>query len=222
MIRRPRFALAALLAATIVAVPATAIVAVTSAAADETLLSVDGAPLVVPVPAPGHSADWALTATNVSSHEVSVSAVVASASGGALAGSHPLEITVYAPDGRRLALPSRGVSAASTPLGTIDPGATIEFRGHTALPRAAGDEYQGLGGELNIRLVGEDLGASTTSPGAGMLAQTGLAIAGFWIWAPALLGAGLLLLLIRRRRRKAGDPATVPLPSTADDLQVKP
>lgn len=225
MTHRSPTVLTAVLAAALTIAPVAALTSTAPAAADEPLLSVDAAPLVVPVPAPGHSADWSLRATNVSSHPVAVSAVVSGVSGGVLAGAHPLQLAVDAPDGTPLAVPSAGSTAAATSIGTVAPGATIEVRGHSTLPRDAGDEYQGLGGRLTVRLIGQDLGGTATpaSPGEGALAHTGLTVAAVAVAAAALLGAGLLLLLARRRRRsRDGDDALQASSLSLIDPQVNP
>lgn len=220
MSRRVPFALTALLGAGIVLTPLTPFATQAPASADETLLSTTS-PVVVAVPAPGHSVEWSLSAKNVSSHPVAVSALVTGVDGGVFAGAHPLELSVEAPTGAELALPSGGSASAATSLGTVQPGATIQVRGRTALPREAGDEYQGVGGRMNVSLFGEDLGGSPAAAGTDVLAHTGLSITGVAATAAALLGAGLLFLFARRRRRQQPVLADAALlPST--DPEVKP
>lgn len=206
MMNRPRVFLAAAIAAVAVALTPAA-----AASADEPLLSIDAAPVVVQVPAPGHSTEWSLTATNSSSHPVAVSALVIDAAGDVLSGAHPLELAVTGPNEVQLDLPSAGHSSAATPLRTVKPGETISLHGRASLPYAAGDEYQGRSGGLTVRLIGEDLGGA---PAAGGLAHTGLSIVGLGVLAAGLLIAGILLALARRRRR-GSEPS-----GSADDLTL--
>lgn len=220
MSRRTPIALTALLGAGIVLSPLSPLAPQAPASADETLLSTTS-PVVVAVPAPGHSVEWSLSAKNVSSHPVAVSALVTGVEGGVFAGAHPLELSVEAPTGTPLTLPAGGAVTAATSLGTVQPGATIQVRGRTALPREAGDEYQGVGGRMNVSLVGEDLGGTAARASDDVLAHTGLSIAGAAATAVALLGAGLFFLFARRRRRERPALADAALLSPTDS-EVKP
>ena len=234
MSRRTPITLTALLGAGIVLAPLSPLATQPPASADETLLSTTS-PVVVAVPAPGHSVEWSLSAKNVSSHAVAVSALVTGVGGDAFAGAHPLELSVEAPSGTPLelsveapsgtplTLPAGSAVAAATSLGIVQPGATIQVHGRTALPREAGDEYQGVSGRMSVSLIGEDRGGAPAQPGDDVLAHTGLSITGIAATAAALLGAGLFFLFARRRRRRRRQPvlADAALLSSTDP-EVKP
>ncbi|MBF0720847.1 hypothetical protein [Sanguibacter inulinus] len=202
--------------------------ALRSAALGLVLLSVAAAPasaadLIDPgtttvsleAPAPGESQSFDLSVTSVTETAVPLEITVLDLSGRLTGGAAPVELELVDDQGASV-LPT--TSAAALPGTTLDlpdlaPGSTYHLTGVLTLPRAAGDEYQGAGGELVLRFqVPTDRAADSGPRGVERSAAVrpqepgpllGLASTGAQVSAA---GAALVLVLLgsvlaRRRRR---------------------
>ncbi|WP_157000628.1 LPXTG cell wall anchor domain-containing protein [Leucobacter komagatae] len=153
MKRRLVAALTALLAGVIVFTPS----AVT--AADE-LIEATPARVSIAVPAPGHSAQWDMSVSNLTDTEYPLTLHVSGASDRLFGGAHPLEL--------ELTDPRTGDVIYSGPAGeSIDAAILVpplpargeyQLAGTLSMPRDAGNEYQAASGQMvfEFRVLGDD------------------------------------------------------------------
>lgn len=164
------------------------------------------APEVVSIdaPAPGHSTSWTMSVSNTTDEVLPLGLVVAGADGPLTTGATPLAITLSSSSGAEvLAATSAGTLLGTTvPLVPLAPGETRELRGEAALPRAAGDGYQGADGRLTFRFAAS---IEPTTPSAPSLSRTGTELTVGAALAAALLLGGFASIITGRRRRNQHD-----------------
>ncbi|VTR76310.1 hypothetical protein [Cellulomonas hominis] len=154
------------------------------------------------VPYPGHTTSFDVTARPTSSDPVELALVVEGA-GPLATGPDALTLTLADATGTVLAEgTAAALSASPIALGSLHE-EPVTLHGTAALPATAGDDVQGAGLTLTLRLI-----ATQDGPGLapGPVAVTGdLAVTGPQLVAAALaavlVGMGALLLAARRRTR---------------------
>jgi hypothetical protein len=161
----------------------------------------------VQVPYPGHATTFDVTARPTSGDPVELALMVVDPAGPLASGPDALALTLADADGTVLA---EGTAAdlAHTPveLGTLDAD-PVTIRGTADLPATAGDQVQGAGLTLTLRLIAtQDADAPTPAGFAvtGALAVTGVQLVAAAL-AAVLIAAGFLLVAARRRTRTEED-----------------
>lgn len=181
------------------------------ATVDDSLIDVTPEVVQLRVPAPGHSTEWSMTATNTTAAAVPLTLEVTGAGGAALEGAHPMQVLVLDPDGVQLLaddVPSTLGEVVT--LGVLAPGEEYTVRGTATLPAEAGDEYREATADVRYQFVaqaeeqvtGGVLGSGTGTLRAGPLAVTGAQALGILLAAAALIGAGTTAVLARRRKTR--------------------
>lgn len=141
--------------------------------------------VTVEAPAPGDTQDVSFEVASAATGAHDVYIRVRAADGPLFTGTHPAQISVGGVGDAPVLTGPAGelVSDTHTALGAMAPGAPIRIAGEIALPRAAGNEYQGRSGTLTLEL------AATRAPDEGLpggpVAVTG---ANGW-WLIAAVGA---------------------------------
>lgn len=156
------------------------------------LIAVTG-PNVMEVPGPGHETQAEFVVTNLSNETLPLSIRFSSAKSPLFGVGEHLSMTVTDGDDRILSSTLRafngGTSAAVT-LAPLPPGESRVLQGALALKQSAGNEYQGLSGNLRISFD------ATTGP--PQIAKTGASYSAAAVAAVLVLTAGGAFLLTRR------------------------
>ncbi|WP_125098591.1 hypothetical protein [Leucobacter chromiireducens] len=176
------------------------------------LVDVEPAQVRVAVPAPGHSSEWNMTVTNTSAMPVPLALAVTGEGDRALFdGATPLEVTLTDGTGDVLAesVPLGAVLGTEHHLPELPAGETYTLMGHLALPRVAGDEYQGLSGSLVFAYTatqsapeGPDVPGVPETVTPIELAITGAAPLLALLLGALLIAGGVTLVLTRKRTQR--------------------
>lgn len=168
------------------------------------LLEPTGTSISLETPAPGHSVSWEMSARSIADAELQLTLQLATVTGSAAEGRHPLELELTDHSGALLASgTAQEVSTTALPLTPLAAGDTRIVHATASLPAEAGDEYRGTEARLEFAFFVQGVGSGTEpgSPGSP-LAITGAAGAIAWVLVAALaIGFGTSALLRARRRR---------------------
>ncbi|MFI2104605.1 hypothetical protein ACH436_15015 [Isoptericola sp. NPDC019693] len=166
----------------------------------------------VAVPYPGHSASFSVRVVNTEAVPATLHLQVLDGPDELTAdddllvgGDTPLHVTLVGPSGRAVADGPLGeLVGAETGLGRLAAGESTTLRAEISLPAEAGDELQGVGSALVLRVttVADDAAADQGDGVAsllGRLPRTGADLAWAAALAALLVACGLTLLAARRR-----------------------
>lgn len=190
--------------ATVVASGLVAASAAPAAGAQE-LIEATPATTTIVAPAPGHSHDWQVDVRNTTAQTLPVVLTIEGDSPQLFSGAHPLRVEIVDASGEVvLSGDAPAVLGETVELEALSAHEERRYTARVALPRSAGNEYQGASGTLDLSFVAS---AEATAPEAGpgsddSLAHTGGSGTTLALIAAAALGMLTLGAVLAARRRK--------------------
>jgi len=177
----------------------------TPAVATQELIEATPATTTIVAPAPGHSQDWQVDVRNTTTQTLPVVLTIEGDSAQLFGGSHPIHVEIVDDSGEVVvsgAAPS--VLGATVELDALGAHEERRYTARVALPRSAGNEYQGASGTLDLSFVAS---AEATTPETGpspddALAHTGGSGTTLALIAATALGMLTLGAVLAARRRK--------------------